>query len=509
MGHRRLPLVGSSSIEADAAAGPRATRVLLIDANNQRRWIGGRVKPELHIPPVGLLYVAAMARTRFPELQIRVVESSLHAPTDEALRALLDEFQPEVLGIRGISLFAAEVAETARVAKSWGVPVVIGGGPLATLRRGEMLTDMPELDMLIVGEGEIAFAKYLAGADVTKTRGFVTRSADGPLDTGDGETVDNLDDLPFPDYSLIDLDLYRQQLSYAYNHRRQGVIVSSRGCPYRCTYCNTFAGKDARMRSAENVYAEMRQLWLEHEVSDFYVVDDIFNLKRDRTEKIFRLIIENGHKWRLYFVNGLRADIMTRELVDLMVEAGAAWVTYAVESGSPRIQKLIKKNLRVERAADIIRYTQSKGIVVNINTMFGFPTETAEEAAMTLDFLGGLEEPSILPYHFALRLYEDCEIVDQAGAAGWDVEAMLAGANLAYNHLPEGTPSFPRADMIEHMIQFHSRFGMERNSQLRRSINRLQGVGYTDRDIADMYSVLLDVDIPDVAHIFERGQIHD
>ena len=173
--------------------------------------------------------------------------------------------------------------------------------------------------------------------------------------------LDNLDELPFPDYSLIDLGRYEQHLSYAYNHRRQGVLLTSRGCPFLCTYCNTFAGKTARLRSAENVVAEMEQMSRDHAIEDFYVVDDIFNMDRKRTEAVFRMIIGLGKNWRLYFVNGLRADIMTRELVDLMADAGTVWVTYAVESGSPRIQKLVKKNMHLDRATEIINYSQDRG----------------------------------------------------------------------------------------------------------------------------------------------------
>jgi anaerobic magnesium-protoporphyrin IX monomethyl ester cyclase len=72
------------------------------------------------------------------------------------------------------------------------------------------------------------------------------------------------------------------------------------------------------------------------------------------------MIIRLRKNWRLYFVNGLRADIMTRELVDLMADAGTVWVTYAVESGSARIQKLVKKNMRLDQAAEIINYSQDR-----------------------------------------------------------------------------------------------------------------------------------------------------
>lgn len=465
----------------------RCRRVLLIEANDQRRWVGGRVVPEVHIPPVGLMYVAASLRQQHPEILVKILETSMDARSDEDLARELLAFDPDLVGIRSISLFEDELKRVARVARrTLGVPIV-AGGPIATARRGPLLQEIPEIDFLVVGEGELAFAGLFGG----KTgKGLVTRQGDRIADSGDGDIVDNLDEIPNPDYSLVDLERYQNHLSYAYNHRRQGVLLTSRGCPYLCTYCNTFAGKTARLRSAGHVVAEMEEMFHQHGIQDFYVVDDIFNLDRKRTAEVFRRIIGLGKSWRLYFVNGLRADIMTRELVDLMVDAGTVWVTYAVESGNVRVQQLIKKNMRLDRAADIINYSQDRGIVVNVNTMYGFPTETAAEAQETLEYLARLHMPSLLPYHFCLRGYEGCEIVDQAAEAGWDTSAFLADGNSSYHEIPMGTMTFPRGEMLDHVLEYHKRFGMHNKPHLSRSIDMLRQNGYTDRDLVDMYSVL-------------------
>lgn len=433
------------------------------------------------------MYVASSVRLHHPELQIEILETSLDAGSDEELASKLLEFDPDVVGIRSISLFEEELKRVAEVTRRVLDVPIVAGGPIATARRGPLLKAIPEIDLLVVGEGELTFAGLLAG----KTgRGLVTRQGDNIVDSGDGETVDNLDELPNPDYSFIDLERYEQHLSYAYNHRRQGVILTSRGCPFLCTYCNTFAGKAARLRSAEHVVAEMEQMSREHGIQDFYVVDDIFNMDRKRTAAVFRKIIALGRNWRLYFVNGLRADIMTRELVDLMVDAGTVWVTYAIESGSSRIQSLVKKNMHLDRAADIINRSQDKGLVVNVNTMYGFPTETAAEAQETLDYIERLHMPSLLPYHFCLRGYEGCEIVEQAAEAGWDTSAFLADGTLSYHDMPQGTPTFPRGEMLDHVLQYHKRFGLHNKRHLLKSIDVLRQNGYTERDLVDMYSVL-------------------
>jgi anaerobic magnesium-protoporphyrin IX monomethyl ester cyclase len=465
----------------------RCRRILLIEANDQRRWVGSRVTPEVHIPPIGLMYVAASARRQHPDLHIEILETSLDARTDEELAAQLIEIKPEAVGIRSISLFEDELKRVAGVVRETLDVPIIGGGPISTTRRGNLLKAIPQIDLLCVGEGEFTLSHLLAG---TASKGLVLRQGDDVVDLGDGTVGDDLDELPFPDYSLIDLGEYEKHLSYAYNYRRQGVMLTSRGCPFLCTYCNTFAGKEARLRSAENIVAEMEQLARDHGIQDFYFVDDIFNLSRQRTESVFRRIIELKQNWRLYFVNGLRADLMTPQLVDLMTDAGTVWVTYAIESGSARIQKLVKKNMHLERAAEIINLSQDRGMIVNINTMYGFPTETSVEAQSTLDYLAELHMPSLLPYHFCLRGYEGCEIVDQASDAGWDASAFLADGTLSYHSLPKGTNTFPRAEMMDHVLNYHRQFGMHNKQHLKSSIAVLRNNGYSERDLVDMYSVL-------------------
>jgi anaerobic magnesium-protoporphyrin IX monomethyl ester cyclase len=465
----------------------KCRRVLLIEANDQRRWVGGLVTPEVHIPPVGLMYVASSARLHNPDVHIEILETSLDARSDEELVAKLLDYRPDVVGIRSISLFEDELKRVAELTRSVLDIPIVAGGPIATARRGPLLKALPAIDLLVVGEGELTFSRLLSG---TATNGMVLRQGDEIVDLGDGDVADNLDELPFPDYSLVDLSRYERHLSYAYNHRRQGVLLTSRGCPFLCTYCNTFAGKTARLRSAENVVAEMEMMSRDHAIEDFYVVDDIFNMDRKRTEAVFRMIIRLDKNWRLYFVNGLRADIMTRALVDLMADAGTVWVTYAVESGSPRIQKLVKKNMRLEQATEIINYSQDRGMVVNVNTMYGFPTETGADAQQTLDYLARLHMPSLLPYHFCLRGYEGCEIVDQAAEAGWDTSAFLADGALSYHDMPRGTDTFPKSEMMKHLIDYHTQFGMRNQQHLRRSIDVLRENGYTESDLVDMYSVL-------------------
>jgi hypothetical protein len=480
-------------------------RLLLIEANQAHKWIGGRVSRDMHVVPVALLGLGACAHQAAPGTEVRVVESSLAASTDRELAGLLSDFRPDLVGIRSINFFADQVGWLVRRIRSWQTVPVVVGGPIATALGPRLLEQIPELDLVAVGEGETTLARLVAGEAPERIPGLLVRSPTGVVSTGEALSPPDLDELPLADYSLIDLDRYAEHLSYAYNQRRQGVLVTSRGCPYRCTYCFQTSRAPVRLRSAEHVFREIERLAGEHGVRDFYVVDDVFNLSRKRALELCARLARARLGARLYFVNGLRLDRCDHELLDSLVEAGTVWVTFGIETAHPRIARLIRKELDLERARDVIAYSQSLAIAVNLDTMFGFPTETSEEARVTLDWLGSLPHPSLLPYHFNLRGYEGCEIVEQAEQAGWNREAFLATGALSYNDLPLGTPTFSRSEMLAHLVDYHSRFGLSNREHVAWSVGVLRGIGYSDAELVDMYSVLLNRPLGSVAELAGAG----
>ena len=133
--------------------------------------------------------------------------------------------------------------------------------------------------------------------------------------------------------------------------------------------------------------------------------------------EIFNLIIQKNLKLRFYYPNGLRGDRMTHEAIDSMVEGGSILFTYALESGSRRIQKLVKKELRFDPFYDAVDYTIKKGVMVDMFLMVGFPTETEEEALKTLDFLSQWDE-ICFPYLNVLNAFPGTEIYDKMIAEG-------------------------------------------------------------------------------------------
>lgn len=474
--------------------------MLLVEANDMPRWVGGTVPHEIHVVPIGLMYVAAAARAAGAVEHVRIVESSLDCRTDEAFLALLQEFKPDVVGIRSIVFFVEELQRLARLTRAYSRATIVIGGPIVQAWKDQLLARVPEADVAVKGEGERVFADLLKGSPFASTPGILYRSGGRTVENPDAPEIADLDALPFPAYDLVDLDRYRAQLSYAYNHRRQAVLVTSRGCVYSCTFCfRTWDG--LRLRSAASVFDEIAWLYARHDVRDFYVVDDIFNVSVPRAMEVFDRVISAGLDVRLYFVNGLRADTVTEAFVDRAIEAGAIWFTYAVESASEAIQQLTRKHVNLARARHIIAYTQQRGVVVNVSTMYGFPGETRDQAQQTLDWLGDLPKASLMPYHFCLRFFPGCDIRDQALAAGFSREQLDASTECCYHDMPAGTPTLSRADMMQIALQYHRRFGLSNVERVREGVRTLSAVGYSDEEIVHLYSVLRRKPAADVSEL--------
>ncbi|MBK7259204.1 MAG: radical SAM protein [Ignavibacteriae bacterium] len=162
--------------------------------------------------------------------------------------------------------------------------------------------------------------------------------------------------------------------------------MTTRGCPYRCAYCHNILGKTFRVRSPEHVMREIRMIHDTYGITDFQVIDDIFNLDMDRAKKICDLIVGSRLPLTLSFPNAIRSDRVDEELIDKMAAAGTKFISIAIETASPRLQRLIRKNLDLDRAFKAIDTITRVGIVTRGFFMIGFPTETEDEARQTIEY---------------------------------------------------------------------------------------------------------------------------
>jgi radical SAM superfamily enzyme YgiQ (UPF0313 family) len=167
-----------------------------------------------------------------------------------------------------------------------------------------------------------------------------------------------------------------------------GVIVTSRGCPYECTFCAApkFCDRKIRFRTPENVATEIEFLIKNYKVKEIHFEDDNFTFNVDNVKKLCRLLIEKNIKINWACPNGIRADNISPELIQVMKESGCYYLAYGVESTNPRILENIKKRESLETIARAIDMTEKAGISAQGFFIFGLPGETVATIEKNISF---------------------------------------------------------------------------------------------------------------------------
>ena len=341
--------------------------------------------------PLGIMYLAAHLRERFA-CRVGIFDMQLKVRNTEPVLAAIEKFGPDLIGISGMALDMAVMNEVARRCKERfpSIPLIVGGVH-ATNTPAKIFAE-PAYDYLIRGEGEHAFGAFIehlrGRREITDVPNLMYRDNGDVRENPQLPFETELDQFSFPAYDLIDLPAYHRipRCGIIYAHPRYAAIITSRGCPYHCGYCHKIHGDRWRPRSAENVVEEMIELRAKYDVGEFIIMDDMFNLSAERCNRIAELIIAEKLNIRLSFPIGLRGDIMQEETVRLLKRAGMYRCMYAVETASPRLQKLIRKNNNLEKLRHIIEYTRRQGVMVHGSFMLGFPTESEEEARATVNW---------------------------------------------------------------------------------------------------------------------------
>jgi hypothetical protein len=393
---------------------------------------------------LGTLYLEANVAWRSADRTLQV--NLLHLLSrGEDWRSALGRFAPDVVALSALTYYAPELAFVAGWVKAELGSVVVVGGPHATaLGRGVL--DDGNIDYALVGEGEAGFGDLLdllrdgggeGGTPPADVVGLVYREPDGAVRANPRGVVPDLDALATPTLAHLDPTLFAGYTSLLNLKVRYMPIVTTRGCPYQCVYCHDIMGKSVRYRSAAAVVAEV-DYW--HEAADvdtFLVYDDIFNIHRGRVREIFAEFARRPGL-RFAFPNGLRADLLSEDIVDLLLEGGTFYAMVAVESGDQRVQQVIKKRLDLERTRRMIEYMGNAGVILGSFNIFGFPSETEADIERTIEFNASTTGLSKANF-FVLSPHEGTEVWDMAIDQGYAPPG--DGAGQGYFSAPASSPT--------------------------------------------------------------------
>lgn len=383
---------------------------LLLIRTYQSVGIGGP------IPSLELLYIASMVMKTFGDkYELKILDTGIEELSLDEIKSEIENFDPEIICLNSKIWEAQLLHKIAALAKGFNKSVtVLSQGQLSTLVKEYQLKDK-NIDYGIVGEAEFTTIELLRfleeGKDPSRVKGIVYRCGEKILSTEFRPYIENLDEISISSsaWDLIDIREYAKYSNWNGSLKEKFYIpiLTSRGCPFDCTFCCTrdISGKNFRARSPENVISEIKFLHEKYNVKEIHFFDAVFNYDTGRAKKICNLIINSGLKLSLAFPHGIRADIMTEELVDLLRKAGTYKLVYGIETASLRLQKEIRKNLDIKQIRDIVRKTADTGIIVGGYFMLGFPTESCEEIQETINFAAGSDLD--LAAFFKVTLYDD------------------------------------------------------------------------------------------------------
>jgi len=336
-------------------------------------------------PPLGLLYVAAGLKA-WTDAEIELLDAPALHLDQKGIAERIAQARPDVVGIQTMTFTLIDAIATVRTSKSaYPSAHVTLGGPHVNLYPEETLS-IVGVDSLVLGEGERPFADMVNaltdGADIADVPGVAVMRNGKPSTTKARALESNLDNLPQPDRDLIDNSLYWSVLA-----KRNPITtaMTSRGCPMKCIFCDRpHLGKTFRYRSALNVVDEMENC-VKQGIREIFLYDDTFTINRQRVFDIRDEIKRRGLD--LQWDARVRANTLDAEVVKAMKEAGVARLHIGVESGSPRILKILKKGITIEQAYNALELCRKFGVTSLSYFMLGNPTETQEDIDMTMQFI--------------------------------------------------------------------------------------------------------------------------
>ena len=332
-------------------------------------------------PPLGLAFVAAALEEA--GVEVRIIDKVTHRLDRERLAEQLSDFQPDIVGTTAVTMTFHGAVQVLRDVKAVAPDVLtMMGGPHVTFTPKETLAQLPELDLVVMGEGDRTVVEIAHqaqnGRDWGRIRGLAFRDVFGQTVITPGRDNVDVNDLPQPARHLLPLGRYRAL-------KMPISITTARGCPFPCIFCSArdMAGAKIRNRSAAIVVDELEDLagLGFHQIN---IADDLFTGRKRHCLAVCDEIIARGLQitWSCYS----RVDTISPELLARMKEAGCKTMAFGIESANAEILKAVRKGITIPKTLEAIEMCVAAGIDPHCSFILGLPGETPDTIEETLAF---------------------------------------------------------------------------------------------------------------------------
>lgn len=320
-------------------------------------------------PPIGLMVLAQALRRKNPRFSVSILDSVVKRMDYAGIGRYVSEQKADLVGITSFTFTFYDVVQTARRIKKVcpSVPVVIGGPHMYTFAQETMTHSC--FDYAVVGDGEGPFpelcASVMENRPVPSMPGLLSREEGKVVGSGVAFSR-NLDEIEKPALDLIEPHLYYSTLG---ERKAVGTILSSRGCPFRCTFCQV-PKVPYRMRSVENILGEI-ETYLELGINDFFFFDDLFNITKERIQEFCETVLERRLKISWMFRG--RVDQVDHLLMKLSARSGCHAVSVGIEDSTDEGLRWINKKITMRQAYAAVKAIRGNGVKCSANWILGLP----------------------------------------------------------------------------------------------------------------------------------------
>ena len=389
----------------------KKTKIVLV--NPPQEQTGSLEEVSNVIMPLGIAYIAAVLKKN--EFNVEILDCVPLKISREALGEKLKKINPDILAFTATVLTITNAIKVANYLKAIlpeDTVFVIGGPHFTSLP--EKTLEEACFDFGILGEGEYSFLEFVKTIESGKKKfseikSLVWRENGNVIINERKLPIKNLDEIPYPARELFFFFYFYAPMPGGYKRLPSAHMITSRGCPYKCTFCDrSVFGNKFRARTANNVVDEIEVLVKEYGVKDIKFFDDLFTIDKKRVMRICDEILNK--KIDISWSCSSRVDSVDLELLHKMKKAGCWMISYGIESGNQVVLDRIKKSITLEQSMQAIKWSKKVGIKTMALIIIGMPGETKQSIEDTISFAKKLSTDVVAFY--AVMVYPGNELYE-------------------------------------------------------------------------------------------------
>ncbi len=414
-------------------------------------------------PPTSLLVLAAYVERELPDTEVEVIDCQAERKGWDYVQRSIESFQPSIVATSGFTCNAYVCARVAEIAKKVNEEIVtVVGGQHFTATANESLTDFPEIDYVVRGEGEVTFVELIKAlsenGDLGRIDGLSFRNNGKIVHAPDRDLIENLDSLPYPAYHLVGKNVSKYHFSLMAGKNTPYLILEGgRGCNHKCTFCTQWKHWNGvwRTKSAKRIADEMEFLHRRFGGEFLWLTDDNFDYRK-RGKALWEELRKRGFTRDINWFFQARTDDIVKnpDLVGKMQKVGNNWILVGVENHSPDILRYFKKGIKASEAGMAMNILREHNVLAQAMMIIGTRQDTTQSIEGLRRFSFDIHPD--LTIYACLTPLPGTDVYEEAKANGWIEDENYANYDMVHAIMP--TETLTRSEVQEELFQCYNDF---------------------------------------------------